>query len=175
MKMQIRVRLSTMMFLEYFIWGAWYVTVGTWLSTTLHFSGQQVGMIAGTTAVGAILAPFFVGLVADKLFATERGAGRVASTRRGSAVLCFAADQVRRPLCGCAALLSLLHADSRASPTHFPSARCRIQSRSSAPSACSGPAAGLWLDCSWANWASKPPRDRFRSPPHVPRSWRCMP
>ena len=72
MKMQIRLRLSTMMFLEYFIWGAWYVTVGTWLSTTLHFSGQQVGLIAGTTAVGAILAPFFVGLVADKLFATER-------------------------------------------------------------------------------------------------------
>ncbi len=72
MKMQIRIRLSTMMFLEYFIWGAWYVTVGTWLSTRLHFSGQQVGLIAGTTAVGAILAPFFVGLVADKLFATER-------------------------------------------------------------------------------------------------------
>ncbi len=71
MNMQIRARLGTMMFLEYFIWGAWYVTVGTWLSTTLHFSGQQVGLVAGTTAVGAILAPFFVGLIADKLFATE--------------------------------------------------------------------------------------------------------
>ena len=72
MNMQIRIRLGTMMFLEYFIWGAWYVTVGTWLSTTLHFQGEQVGLIAGTTAVGAIIAPFFVGLVADKLFATER-------------------------------------------------------------------------------------------------------
>ena len=72
MNMQIKVRLGIMMFLEYFIWGAWYVTVGTWLSTTLHFTGQQVGLIAGSTAVGAIVAPFFVGLIADKLFATEK-------------------------------------------------------------------------------------------------------
>src|SRR5580692_11123649 len=70
--MQIRVRLGAMMFLEYFIWGAWYVTVGTWLSTSLHFSGQQIGLAAGTTAVGAMIAPFFVGLIADKLFATQR-------------------------------------------------------------------------------------------------------
>ncbi len=72
MKMQIKARLGTMMFLEYFIWGAWYVTVGTWLSSTFRFSGQQIGLVAGTTAVGAIIAPFFVGLIADKLFATER-------------------------------------------------------------------------------------------------------
>jgi nucleoside transporter len=72
MKLQIRVRLGIMMFLEYFIWGAWYVTVGTWLSTTFHFTGQQVGLVAGTTAVGAIVAPFIVGLIADKLFATEK-------------------------------------------------------------------------------------------------------
>jgi nucleoside transporter len=71
MTLQIKGRLGVMMFLEYFIWGAWYVTVGTWLSTTVHFNGQQVGLLAGTTAVGAIVAPFFVGLIADKLFATE--------------------------------------------------------------------------------------------------------
>jgi nucleoside transporter len=60
-----------MMFLEYFIWGAWYVTIGTWLSTTLHFSGSEIGLVAGSTAAGAILAPFFVGLIADRLFATQ--------------------------------------------------------------------------------------------------------
>jgi len=70
--MQIRVRLGAMMFLEYFIWGAWYVTVGTWLASSLHFTGQQIGLAAGTTAVGAMIAPFFVGLIADKLFATQR-------------------------------------------------------------------------------------------------------
>jgi nucleoside transporter len=71
MNFSIRLRLSFMMFLEYFIWGAWYVTLGTWLATSLHFSGQQIGLAAGTTAVGAIIAPFFVGLVADRLFKTQ--------------------------------------------------------------------------------------------------------
>jgi nucleoside transporter len=72
MKRQIKARLSVMMFLEYFIWAAWYVTLGTWLASSLRFSGQQIGWAAGTTAVGAIIAPFFVGLIADKLFATQR-------------------------------------------------------------------------------------------------------
>ncbi len=68
----IKVRLAVMMFLEYAVWGTWYVTIGTWLSLTLHFTGQQVGLVVGTTAVGAIVAPFLVGLIADKLFATEK-------------------------------------------------------------------------------------------------------
>lgn len=72
MNLQIKSRLGAMMFLEYFIWGAWYVTVGTWLSAGLSFTGQQIGLVAGTTAIGAIVAPFFVGLIADKLYATEK-------------------------------------------------------------------------------------------------------
>ena len=75
MQTQIKLRLGTMMFLEYFIWGAWYVTLGTWLAQSLHFSGQQVGLAAGATAIGAILSPFFVGLIADRLFATQRVLG----------------------------------------------------------------------------------------------------
>jgi len=61
-----------MMFLEYFIWGAWYVTLGTWLGQQLHFSGQQIALAAGTTALGAMLSPFLVGLMADELFANQR-------------------------------------------------------------------------------------------------------
>jgi nucleoside transporter len=72
MKIQIRARLGLMMFLEYFVWGAWYVTLGTYLATALQLSGQQIGWAAGTTAVGAIVSPFFVGLIADRWFATER-------------------------------------------------------------------------------------------------------
>jgi nucleoside transporter len=68
----MQARLGAMLFLEYFIWGAWYVTVTTWLTLTRHFSGEQVGLVAGTTAVGAMIAPFFVGLIADELFATEK-------------------------------------------------------------------------------------------------------
>jgi len=70
-QLQMRLRLSVMMFLEYFIWGAWYVTIGTWLGQNLHFSGDQIGIITGTTTIGAIVSPFLVGLMADELFANQ--------------------------------------------------------------------------------------------------------
>src|SRR5450432_3415135 len=61
-----------MMFLNFVVWGCWYVTISTYLTTTLKFSGTQAGAIFGTTALASIILPFFVGLIADRFFSTER-------------------------------------------------------------------------------------------------------
>src|SRR5690242_2664335 len=66
------VRLKLMMFLNYVIWGAWYVTITSYLTSTLKFSGDQAGAIFGTFALACMISPFFVGLIADRFFSTER-------------------------------------------------------------------------------------------------------
>jgi nucleoside transporter len=68
----IKTRLGVMMVLEYIIWGSWYVTITTYLTSTLHFSGTEAGAVFGTVSVASLVSPFFVGLVADRFFATER-------------------------------------------------------------------------------------------------------
>jgi nucleoside transporter len=72
MKSTIRIQLSTMMFLEFFIWGSWFVTLGTFLSTNLNASGGKIGEVFSTQSWGAIIAPFIIGLIADRYINAEK-------------------------------------------------------------------------------------------------------
>ncbi len=70
--MRLKLTLSGFMFLQYFIWGAWYPSMGTYLANHLKFGGAQIGAAYGAFAIGAIISPFVVGLIADRYFAAER-------------------------------------------------------------------------------------------------------
>ncbi|TCC94489.1 MFS transporter [Pedobacter frigiditerrae] len=72
MNSTIRIKLSLMMFLEFFIWGAWFVTLGTYLGVTLKASGSDTGAVFSTQSWGAIIAPFIVGIIADRYFNAEK-------------------------------------------------------------------------------------------------------
>lgn len=66
------VRLSTMMFLQFFLWGGWFVSLGTFLGNNLKAADGQISMAFSTQSWGAIIAPFIIGLIADRFFNAER-------------------------------------------------------------------------------------------------------
>ncbi len=75
MRSTVRVQLSAMMFLEFFIWGAWYVTMGTYLDKVLKADGVQVGAAYSAMAIATIISPFFVGMIADRFFSAQKVLG----------------------------------------------------------------------------------------------------
>ena len=72
MEFKIRFQLSFLFFLEFFIWGAWFVTMGTFLSQEYSATGGQLAMAYETQSIGAIIAPFIIGLIADRYFSAQK-------------------------------------------------------------------------------------------------------
>lgn len=87
MQTKLKAQLSVFMFLQYFIWGSWYASMGAYLANGLKFEGGQIGVAYGAFAIGSMIAPFFVGLIADRFFASEKILGILGLL--GGIVLCW--------------------------------------------------------------------------------------
>lgn len=93
MSFNVKSRLAIMMFLNFFVWGIWFVTMGTYLMKgEIGASGEQTGLAYGTQCLGAIIAPFIIGLIADKFFAAQKILGVLHLT--GAALLYYISSKV---------------------------------------------------------------------------------
>lgn len=72
MNNSIRFKLSFMMFLQYFIWGAWYVSTNSYMKANLAASGQEIGYAYMALAIATMISPFFVGMIADRYFSAQK-------------------------------------------------------------------------------------------------------
>lgn len=70
--MNIKLRLTFMNFLEFFVWGAWLISMSQYMFNTLHFTGVQVGSIYGTMGIASLFMPALLGIVADRWINAER-------------------------------------------------------------------------------------------------------
>src|SRR4030066_660761 len=75
MKLKTSFILSLMMFLQYYIWGSWYVTMGTFMTKILGSTGIQIGAAYSALAIATMISPFFIGMIADRFFAAQRVMG----------------------------------------------------------------------------------------------------
>ncbi len=92
MNTNVRIQLSVMMFFNFFIWGIWFVTMGTYLTKGgIGATGLQTGSAYGTQCLGAIAAPFIVGMIADRFIAAQKILGILHLA--GAAILYFITSQ----------------------------------------------------------------------------------
>jgi len=94
MKSTIRFQLSAMMLLQYFIWSSWYVSLGTYLANSLKADGMQIGAAYSMMAIATIISPFFIGIIADRFFASQK---LMALLHLGGAIVLYFITQVTDP------------------------------------------------------------------------------
>lgn len=87
MNISVRVKLMLMMFLMFITWGSWYGQMGKYLFTSLNASGDQIGLAYATFSIASIVAPFFMGMVADRFFSAQKVMGVL--NLLGAAILYF--------------------------------------------------------------------------------------
>jgi nucleoside transporter len=75
MKLKTSIVLGLMMFLQYYVWGSWYVTMGTFMTNILGATGIQIGAAYSALAIATMISPFFVGMIADRYFPAQRVMG----------------------------------------------------------------------------------------------------
>lgn len=72
MALSTRIKLMLMMFVQFFCWGAWYGQMSKYMFTQLNATGDQVGNAYTAFSIAMIIAPFFVGMIADRYFAAQK-------------------------------------------------------------------------------------------------------
>lgn len=70
--MTIKSRLKIMTFLQFFIWGCWLITLGSYMINTLHFTGAQVGAVYGSSGLASLIMPSLIGIIADRFIKANR-------------------------------------------------------------------------------------------------------
>ena len=75
MKLVTKFQLSLMMFMQFFVWGSWYGQMSKYMTNQLGATGDQVGSAYAAFSVAMIVAPFFVGMLADRFFQAQKVLG----------------------------------------------------------------------------------------------------
>ena len=94
MKSTTKIQLSLMMFMQFFVWGAWYGQMSKYMTDQLHATGDQVGNAYAAFSIAMIVAPFFVGMLADRFFQAQKVLGFL--NLAGAAIL-FVLINVKNP------------------------------------------------------------------------------
>ncbi len=102
--------LAIMMFMQYFIWSAWYVTMGTYMKENLGSSDVQIGAAFSALAIATMISPFFAGRIADRYFAAQRIIGVLHLAGAALLFFCNYHHQQYRFLLGHTFLFAIVHA-----------------------------------------------------------------